>query len=133
MGGPYLRHQRILGLLWHPDIWGYIMGIRRHGRTISLALENLAITLASGCLATPWAKRRGNGSGSEKNIAGQLHIVMCKTCEQWFLYFCLTLQNRTTDWDGRAFLCCGNLRDRRADVAKAGKVFRHYATLKKKS
>ncbi|CAO4382508.1 unnamed protein product [Caenorhabditis nigoni] len=48
MGGPYLWHQRILRLLWHPDIWGYIMGIRRHGRTISLASKNLAITLASG-------------------------------------------------------------------------------------
>ncbi|PIC13177.1 hypothetical protein B9Z55_028019 [Caenorhabditis nigoni] len=47
MGVPYHWHQGILRLLWHPDIWGYIMGIWIWKYHIK-ASENLAITLASG-------------------------------------------------------------------------------------
>ncbi|PIC11427.1 hypothetical protein B9Z55_029094 [Caenorhabditis nigoni] len=47
MGVPYHWHQGILRLLWHPDIWGYIMGILIWEYHIK-ASENLAITLASG-------------------------------------------------------------------------------------
>ncbi|PIC13178.1 hypothetical protein B9Z55_028020 [Caenorhabditis nigoni] len=46
-GSTISRHQRILRLLWHPDIWGYIMGIWIWEYHIK-ASENLAITLASG-------------------------------------------------------------------------------------
>ncbi|PIC54516.1 hypothetical protein B9Z55_003738 [Caenorhabditis nigoni] len=88
-GGPYLWHQRILRLLWHLDIWGYIkasedmeghiFGIRescdysgiwiywdisRHQKTwmaISLASENLAITLASGYMGIYQGIRRHGG------------------------------------------------------------------------
>ncbi|CAO4387410.1 unnamed protein product [Caenorhabditis nigoni] len=46
-GSTISRHQRILRLLWHPDIWGYIMGTWIWEYQIK-ASENLAITLASG-------------------------------------------------------------------------------------
>ncbi|PIC21293.1 hypothetical protein B9Z55_026185 [Caenorhabditis nigoni] len=46
-GSTISKHQRILQLLWHPDIWGYIMGIWIWEYHIK-ASENLAITLASG-------------------------------------------------------------------------------------
>ncbi|PIC21291.1 hypothetical protein B9Z55_026183 [Caenorhabditis nigoni] len=46
-GSTISRHQRILQLLWHPDIWGYIKGIWIWEYHIK-ASENLAITLASG-------------------------------------------------------------------------------------
>ncbi|PIC12770.1 hypothetical protein B9Z55_028149 [Caenorhabditis nigoni] len=46
-GSTISRHQRILRFLWHPDIWGYIMGIWIWEYHIK-ASENLAISLASG-------------------------------------------------------------------------------------
>ncbi|PIC51619.1 hypothetical protein B9Z55_000206 [Caenorhabditis nigoni] len=46
-GSTISRHQRILRFFWHPDIWGYIMGIWVWEYHIK-ASENLAILLASG-------------------------------------------------------------------------------------
>ncbi|PIC51618.1 hypothetical protein B9Z55_000206 [Caenorhabditis nigoni] len=46
-GSTISRHQRILRFFWHPDIWGYIMGIWVWEYHIN-ASENLAILLASG-------------------------------------------------------------------------------------
>ncbi|CAO4363952.1 unnamed protein product [Caenorhabditis nigoni] len=46
-GSTISRHQRILRFFWHPDIWGYIMGIWIREYRIK-ASENLAILLASG-------------------------------------------------------------------------------------
>ncbi|CAO4363954.1 unnamed protein product [Caenorhabditis nigoni] len=45
-GSTISRHQRILRFFWHPDIWGYIMGIWIWEYHIK-ASENLAILLAS--------------------------------------------------------------------------------------
>ncbi|CAO4383279.1 unnamed protein product [Caenorhabditis nigoni] len=45
-GNTISRHQRILQFFWHPDIWGYIMGIWIWEYHIK-ASENLAILLAS--------------------------------------------------------------------------------------
>ncbi|CAO4363960.1 unnamed protein product [Caenorhabditis nigoni] len=45
-GSTVSRHQRILRFFWHPDIWGYIMGIWIREYRIK-ASENLAILLAS--------------------------------------------------------------------------------------
>ncbi|PIC50764.1 hypothetical protein B9Z55_000154 [Caenorhabditis nigoni] len=46
-GSTISRHQGILRFFWHPDIWGYIMGIWIWEYHIK-ASENLAILLASG-------------------------------------------------------------------------------------
>ncbi|CAO4376215.1 unnamed protein product [Caenorhabditis nigoni] len=46
-GSTISRHQRILRFFWHPDIWGYIMGIWIWEYHIK-ASGNLAILLASG-------------------------------------------------------------------------------------
>ncbi|PIC43551.1 hypothetical protein B9Z55_004241 [Caenorhabditis nigoni] len=46
-GSTISRHQKILRFFWHPDIWGYIMGIWIWKYHIE-ASENLAIHLASG-------------------------------------------------------------------------------------
>ncbi|CAO4363943.1 unnamed protein product [Caenorhabditis nigoni] len=44
--GTISRHQRIFRFFWHPDIWGYIMGIWIWEYHIK-ASENLTILLAS--------------------------------------------------------------------------------------
>ncbi|CAO4363948.1 unnamed protein product [Caenorhabditis nigoni] len=45
-GSTISRHQRIFRFFWHPDIWGYVMGIWIREYHIK-ASENLAILLAS--------------------------------------------------------------------------------------
>ncbi|CAO4363951.1 unnamed protein product [Caenorhabditis nigoni] len=45
-GSTISRHQRIFRFFWHPDIWGYIMGIWIWEYHIK-ASENLTILLAS--------------------------------------------------------------------------------------